>query len=186
MKLSSVSLLQLPSQLNPLLLPKSRGLASLAEPPEPDAASGSPPPRPAPPAAGPPEHAAPPPPDPAEPQGGRAARLRGAHCGGGGGGSQSGRSALPLRGRLSAGVGRQRILRGARPTLQPAEISLPGTGWDPATAPLKRRGPGRLPGLLGRARHGKRLRPWACTAAPEAIYRISLKLSKMKPFIGGI
>lgn len=156
-----------------------------AEPPEPDAGQWvSPaPPRPA---RGRPARArGPPPPDRAEPQGGRAAGLRGAHCGGGGG-SRSGRPPCPLRAPERRCGAPEALVEPGRP-FNPQRHHCPALGGPWADGSLKRRGPGRLC-LVGSwdGRGMGKDSSWACTAAPKAIYRISLKLSKMKPFIGGI
>lgn len=157
MKLSSVSLLQLPSQLNPLLLPKSRGLAS------PRGASGArcrPAglPRPAPPRPRPARPSMRPPipgPGRAEGRAGRWAAW---------GPPRRRRrepvleAALPSAGARAQVWGARGAL-GARPTLQTAETSLPGAGWDPGWRLPEASWPRKaLPGgLLERARHRKRL-----------------------------
>lgn len=118
MKLSSISFPQLPSRLNPLLLPKSRGPAS------PRGASGARCPAPAPLPA-----ARPPPPHPVlGPRGSRAEGRGGrdtGRLGGAGGGAAPGGA------------------RGAPPTLKPAEAPLPSAGGQPGWRfPMRSEGEG--------------------------------------------
>ena len=78
------------------------------------------------------------------------------------------------------------LLEPGRP-FKPQRHHCPALGGTRAGGSQKRRGPGRLC-LVGswNGRGTGKDSSWACTAALKAIYGISLKLSKMKPFIGGI